>query len=68
MMILFAQGYKDKGHFALGMRVGIGTKWVAGTAFAVPRRDTAVSVVQAVLEGPEGRVGGLVKDLLVGRR
>jgi hypothetical protein len=37
------------------------------TAFVVPRRAAGVSVVQAIVEGHDGRAGGFVKDLLVGR-
>jgi hypothetical protein len=38
------------------------------SGFWVLRRDAGVSVVQAIVEGHDERVGGLVKDLLLGRR
>jgi hypothetical protein len=44
------------------MRVG-GMKWVAKRILWVTWRDAGVGVVQAIVEGHDGRVGGLVKDL-----
>jgi hypothetical protein len=67
-MSFFGTGVPAKGHSRFGMRVGSGMEWVAKRLLLVPRRDAGVSVVQAIVEGYDGRVGGLAKDLLVGRR
>jgi len=67
-MIFSAQGYKAKGHSGFGMRVDSGTKWVTELLLWVSRRDAGVGVVQVVVEGHDGQVGGLAKNLLVGRR
>jgi hypothetical protein len=67
MIFFLALGYKAKGYFGFGMRVGSGTKRVAERLLWIPRRDAGVGVVQAVVEGHDGRVDGFGKDLLVGR-
>jgi hypothetical protein len=38
-------------------------KWVANRVLWAPRRDAGVAVVQAVVEGNDRRVGGLVGTL-----
>jgi hypothetical protein len=68
MSFFWHRSTKPKVTLGLLCGFGSGMKWVEKRVLWVPRRDAGGSVVQAIVEGHDGRVGGLVKDLLVACR